>query len=236
MGLIHLHQAFRLLNLKVPEQVASDISLRSIREKITNPALAQALGARKSPSAIRLAEWCVNLLDSYSESKNETYLDRADVCYQKLLRSLPPKSRPIITDAMATMFNFFVFEQFVVERHRRGDRLSRAELTEYLLRRGSDSILYGLLLQELDGINHPHLISGMRVRQALWDIADDILDLDEDRRTGKGNLLIFSSSPREIWVIAEGLRHGVIDHFSINHPLYLAINKELDRVGELLPS
>ena len=44
-----------------------------------------------------------------------------------------------------------------------------------------------------DGIHAPGITSGFRVRQALWDLEDDIRDVQQDRNTIGANVLLMST-------------------------------------------
>jgi len=233
MGLTNLIKGFGVLGLSAPEIVSSDISFEAIKTKITNPQIAKELGAQNSIYYINEAEWCANLLDSFSESGQWGFVFEAQRRYDNILKKLPPQISNIMSIAVASAFNYFSYEQYIAIRIKRGDNFSFMEAAEYLLRRGSDSQLYALLLRELDGITEPGLESGFRIRQALWDLHDDILDLEEDKKstganicllTGKNNLhrlaILFYTEAKKLSLKSS--------------PLFLAIEKQLEKVFQII--
>ena len=95
---------------------------------------------------------------------------------------------------------YFYFEKDIARRIKRKDQFLREEAAEYLLRRGEDSTIYEALL-EADGIRSRGLTSGFRIRQALWDLQDDVEDLEQDRLTIGANVLFLSGGTnRRIFV------------------------------------
>ena len=170
-----------------------DITIEAIESKITNPQIARQLGANAiSIDAINGIEWAANLLDSYSETGDPKFLELADRAYNFAISPLPSEvRRDVVLSSMAAV-NYFHFERLVALRIRRGDEFLPEEAIEYLLRRGSDSIIYASVLR-VDHITDPGLISGFRVRQALWDLADDVTDLEQDRLSIGANVLLLST-------------------------------------------
>lgn len=188
-----IFEALGLLRPPTQRAISYDTTVEAIALKITNPQIARELGATIiSTNAIKGIEWTANLLDSYSETGDPEFLELADRTYNSAIAPLPLQvRRGVVLSSMAAV-NYFHFEQLVALRIRHGDAFLPEEATEYLLRRGSDSIIYASVLLA-DNIMHPGLISGFRVRQALWDLEDDVRDLKQDRFSVGANILLLST-------------------------------------------
>lgn len=230
-GLVDLIAAFQSLGLKPPPHASPDISLNQIQGKLTNAALAKQLGGQRALVLIDQVEQCANLLDSFSESGAWGYVIRAQHLYHEMLSSLQPQPKGEIATIAAAIFNYFSFEQMVLARMRHGDRFTIEELMEYMLRRSSDAIMYASLLRLCDDINHPCLITGFRVRQALWDLSDDLEDLEQDRLTIGANLLLLTPSPkRKLRQLATSLRNSSLPLLKTLPLLQLAIDEQYHRI------
>lgn len=192
-SIVQVFFALGLLKEKPRERIPNDISLEAIQVKITNPTIAKQLGASpKAVSAIGGIEVAANLLDSYSESGQIDFLYSADAVYQSAIENLPETVREEVLDQSKSAITYFFFEQAVARRIARGDSFLNQEALEYLLRRGQDSTIYASVLG-MDKILHPGIVAGFRARQALWDLADDFIDLEEDKRTIGANVLLLST-------------------------------------------
>lgn len=235
MGLTNLIQGFQVIGLTPPKKVATDISFGDIELKITNPGIARSLGAEVSLPLIEQAEWCANLLDSFSESGDWGFIYEAQRRYSQLLLSLNPEVREMIVTAVASAFNYFSFEQVTAMRIKAGHCFIYEEAAEYLLRRGSDSVIYAILLQELDHLDHAGLVTGFRIRQALWDLADDLRDLEQDRLTIGANILLLSDLGKaSLRKLAVSFHKQAAVILPENSPLLTAIEAEYQVVLNLL--
>lgn len=191
-SLQRVYDAFGLIR-ESPKIIPPDISLDAITQKITNPKIAQAMGA--SPeivSVIHQAELTANLLDSFSESGERSFLELADQTFQLTVDSLPPQTRELVLDLTKAAMTWFYFESAVATRIKSGDQFLSEEAIEYLLRRGADSAIYAALLQA-NNISSLGMIAGFRARQALWDLRDDVKDLEQDRESTGANVLLLST-------------------------------------------
>ena len=192
-SLVAAYDALGLPEQRLQDAIPPDVTLDDILAKITNPGIAADLGASETTfQAIHHMELIANLLDAYSETGERTFLHSADAEYQKCLRLLPPEIRALVQLRGAAALSYFQYEQDVALRIQNGERFLEQEVVEYLLRRGSDSPLYTAILL-VDNISGPALTAGFRLRQALWDLADDIRDVEQDRRTIGANVLLMST-------------------------------------------
>lgn len=212
-----------------------DISLEAISAKITNPQIAEKLGAStKTVAAIRNIELTANLLDSFSETGQRHFLEKADDAYNQTLIALPKPIREIVLIRSISAMTYFYFERDVARRIKRQDQFLREEAAEYLLRRGEDSTIYEALL-EADGIRSSGLTSGFRVRQALWDLQDDVEDLEQDRLTIGANVLLLSggTSKRIFVELAESLLRQA-RAFDMPIALKMAIEEQYQKTRDSL--
>lgn len=221
---LSLFEVFKSLGLmaEVPsDKVPSDIDIETIlAQKLTNPQIAKSLGASDTTvDIVRAVELTANILDSYSESRDVGYLQEADRIYTGTLIKLPSNVRSEVILRSAAALTYFHHEAAVALRIARGEQFLHEEIVEYLLRRGSDSLIYEALLKR-EGIWSPGLAAGFRVRQALWDLEDDVRDLEEDNRTVGANVLLLSTT-------------GVYDIRSLAYSL-INQSRKLDMPGPLL--
>lgn len=191
-SLVKVYDAFGLIRER-SGVVPIDTSVESIAPKITNPRIAEAMGASPhSVAVIYLVELTANLLDSFSETGQRRFLFEADGAFQRAVRSIPKEGLRLFLDLTKSAMTYFNFEAAVAQRVKNGDRFLNEEAVEYLLRRGADSALYAAILRA-DGILSPGLIAGFRARQALWDLQDDFEDLELDRQSTGANVLLLST-------------------------------------------
>lgn len=236
--IISFLEIYSLLGL-VPNGIVSyapkDTSWEAISMKISNPQIAKNLGA--SPQtilAIKNIELTANPLDSFSETGKKGFLEIADNIFNQTLLALPKQTQEIVlTRSMAAM-TYFYFERDVAKRIKRKDQFLKEEATEYLLRRGADSTIYEALL-ETDGIRSPGLTSGFRIRQALWDLRDDVEDLEQDRRTIGANVLLLTTgtTKKVLGELARSLLEQAKE-FSMPNPLKMAIEEQYQKTIDSL--
>lgn len=192
-SLQRVYDSFGLIGDGAPKVKPQDASVEAIAQKITNPRIAQAMGA--SPDAVALVhqtEFTANLLDSFSETGERSFLTQADEVFQGVISSLTPETRSLVLDLTRSAMTWFYFETAVATRIQRKEQFLNEEAIEYLLRRGADSAIYAALLQN-DNISSLGLIAGFRARQALWDLRDDVEDLEQDRNSIGANVLLLST-------------------------------------------
>ena len=124
---------------------------------------------------------------------------------------------------------YFHFERKVAHRIKQGDQFLREEASEYLLRRGEDSTIYAAILLS-EGIQHPGLISGFRIRQALWDLEDDVKDLAQDRDSIGANVLLLSTRGNRR--VVKGFADSIVLQsrgMEMPQPLHLAIEEQYEK-------
>lgn len=230
LSLEKVFDAFGLIKGDIPvDSWPDDTSLEAIKGKITNPAIAQAMGA--SPQTVDIVygtELAANLLDSFSETGQRHFLTQADEAFQIAMALLPDNGRKLVLNLSRGAMTYFYFEAAVAQRIKARDQFLNEEAIEYLLRRGADSTIYAAILQA-DGIASPGMIAGFRARQALWDLRDDTEDLEQDKRTIGANVLLLSTRGNRRTL--RGFASSLLQQgrtLDIPTPLKTAIEKEYE--------
>jgi len=235
LSLLEVFKSLGLLTEKPADKIPHDVDLKYIiAMKLTNPQIAESLGASKTTvDIVQAVELTANLLDSYSETGRVEYLHEADRMYTRTVQRLPADIRQEVILRSAAALTYFHHEAAVALRIKRGEQFLQEEVVEYLLRRGSDSLIYEGLLKR-DGIWSPGLAAGFRVRQALWDLEDDVRDLEEDKRTiGANVLLLFTNSTYDIGNLASSLLNQA-RQLEIPNPLLEAIEDQYELTSSAL--
>ncbi|OGK38868.1 hypothetical protein A3F34_00465 [Candidatus Roizmanbacteria bacterium RIFCSPHIGHO2_12_FULL_44_10] len=235
LSLFEVFKSLGLILAKPVDRVPRDIDIDTILAlKLTNPQIAKSLGASDvTVEIVRAVELTANILDSYSESGDVGYLQEADRMYTETLLKLSSSVRKEVILRSAAALTYFHHEAAVALRIKRGEQFLQEEVVEYLLRRGSDSLIYEGLLKR-DGIWSPGLAAGFRVRQALWDLEDDVRDLEEDKRTiGANVLLLFTNSTYDIGNLASSLLNQA-RQLEIPNPLLEAIEDQYELTSSAL--
>ncbi len=235
LSLVQVYDALGLIQERQSGYVPTDTSLERVIPKITNPQIAKDLGASpQTIAAINNVELTANLLDSFSETGQRHFLQQADSIFNQAVIALPPSIQEVVLLRSIAAMNYFYFERDVAKRIKRKDQFLLEEAAEYLLRRGADSAIYEALL-EVDGIRSPGLTSGFRVRQALWDLEDDVEDLEQDRLSIGANVLLLSGGENRqvLRRLAESLlRQARL--FDIPTALKKAIEKQYQKTRDSL--
>ena len=211
-----------------------DVTREQILAKVVHPALAIELGADKSVPLLHMASLCANLLDSFFETGARAFLDEAQQAWSELLTNVPQQNLEDLLQRSASACTYFFYERDLSLRIKRGERFLKEEVYEYLLRRGSDAPIYSSLLA-VDGIRDKGITLAFRAFQALWDLADDISDYDQDLNRLGVNILRLGTGgkPKVLRVLAHSLaRQGM--NASIPKPLRAAVEREYARTLSLL--
>lgn len=189
-SLRRIYDSLGLIRLAPPKHPPSDISFEQIEEKTTNPKIVLGLGAKPiSINATHDIELAANLVDSWSETGNVLFIDRADEVFARGINLLPPNVAETVRRCTEAAMTYFYFEEYTAQRIKRKEQFSPYEVIHYLLSRGADSIIYREVLKA-DGIDAPGLTAAFRIRQALWDLADDVRDLKQDKISIGANVLL----------------------------------------------
>ncbi len=192
-SLRRIYDALGLIRQDGSNYLPPDTSVDSIVEKVTNPKIALDLGATPiTIAAIKGIEVAANLVDSWSETGVVGYIDQADIVFAQAISPLPEDVAETVRRCTKAAMTYFYYEAYVSQRIKRGEQFTPYEASHYLLSRGADSIIYREVLRA-DGIDYPGLTAAFRTRQALWDLEDDVKDLEQDRMSTGANVLLMST-------------------------------------------
>lgn len=212
----------------------TDVSPEQIAAKVIHPELAIQLGGERSVPLLSLASYCANLLDAFFETGSREFLIQADHYWRQLVGATPSTHAGTLLNRARSACTFFYYERDLSQRIARGERLLQEEVPTYFLRRGSDAPLYAALL-EVDGIRGPAITTAFQAFQGLWDLADDIRDLDQDRKGLGVNVLLlgFGEKPALFKTLADSLAEQGT-RADVPRPLRLAVEQQYARTSELL--
>ena len=236
-SLVEAYHALGLPERKV-KTIPYEATREGIEEKITNPKILQNQGLDEILlKACYHVEFAANLLDSFAETGRESFLVEADEEYEKFLNLIPKDSRDRMKLIAASALSYFQIEQYFAERIKRGDNISKSEAEFYHLSRGNDAWIYGEILNLANSKKYPGTVSGIRIRQALWDLVDEVKDLDQDKRTLGVNLLLMGgfNSRKNLSEFASRL-YKQSEELDISHSLQEAIKKEYERAMDTISS
>lgn len=188
-----IYDAFGLIRQEAPSYLSPDTSIEEIMKKVTNPKIAAELGATPTTiAAINGIEVAANLVDSWSETGIVAYIDQADIVFDQAISPLPAEVAETVRKCTKAAMTYFYYEAYVAQRIKRGEQFTLYEAVHYLLSRGADSTIYREVLRA-DGIEHSGLTAAFRIRQGLWDLEDDVRDLEQDRMSTGANVLLMST-------------------------------------------
>ncbi|RJQ16762.1 hypothetical protein C4573_01725 [Candidatus Woesearchaeota archaeon] len=229
VGVTSLKGAYLSLGLpEIKTQIPDEATVEGIQAKITNPAILNAMGIDDVLlQACYHAEMAANLLDSTSETGSLYFLDAAEEHYQSALSFFPIGMRERMMLITASAMSYFQLEQYFAQRIARGDQLTQSEALHYHLSRGADAQIYA----EIAAMATPStgLVSGFRHRQALWDLTDEVFDLEQDKRTLGVNILLMADLDDRTRLKAFGeLLYQQGCSLDIPNPLRTALNAEYE--------
>ena len=220
---------------RTSKKLPPDASPEMIEAKVTNPGLLRSLGVPDLlVRACHDAELACNLLDTFYETGRHKFLSRADEAYQSFLKKTPAGSQAAMRTIMAFGFPYFQMEQYFAQRIKEGDTFSQPEVISYQMARCGDALFYAELAR-VAGYTSPSIRTGIRLRQALWDLADDIVDVEIDRQYVGANVLLMKPfEDRGRLSDLATMIHRETKTLELPRPLHEAIDFEYDRVLLLL--
>ena len=237
-GVESLFDAYHALGL--PSRVVSTIPFeatrKGIEQKITNPQILQELGIKDDlVEACYHVEIAANLLDSFSETGHEKFLIEADTEYHTFLSLIPRNNRDIMKLITASALSYFHTEQYFAKRIKRGDQITELEAEFYHAERGNDALVYAEIINIENVGRYRGIVSGHRMRQSLWDLGDEILDLDQDKKTLGVNILLMANldDKKKLRVFANRIYHQT-RVLEIPKPLRKAIRTEYERTMSII--
>ncbi len=234
-SLRRIYNALGLIKQEESNYLPPDTSVESIMAKVINPKIALDLGATPvTVAAIKGVAVAACLVDFWSETGVVDYIDQADIVYAQALAVLPEEVAETVRRCSKAAMTYFYFEEYVGQRIRRKEQFTMYEAVHYLLSRGADSIVYREILRT-DGIDYPGLTAAFRIRQALWDLEDDVRDLEQDRMSTGANVVLMSTrgNRRDIRQLAHAL-WTQSRNLSIPMPMRKAITQQYESTVSVL--
>ena len=232
-----LIEAYNSLGLteRIRKPAPDDASPEAIRAKVTNHIILQNLGVTdRLVEASYNAELAANYADCYAEYGQTQFLIDADKAYRKFLSLIPKESKPLIMNIVGSAIGYFLLEKYFSERVKRNDEFSILEAMHYHLSRGADSQVYAEIAK-IENKDSAGMIAGFRHRQALWDLSDEILDLEADKKRLGVNILLMAHLDDKVRLREfAGMLYTPTNVLSIPRSLREHIQSEYDKTVSII--
>ena len=146
--------------------------------------------AEQAYKAIRLAVRCACLLDLHAETQEAFYIEDEEGFNKQreaFYELIPPEYHQELQEIEAEVSQFFCYEQDLINRIKKGDKFSTADITTYLEGKSGDNLFYGRVLEIL--VPEWDLTNELQLQTILFDLGKDLEDYDEDIRNDLPNVL-----------------------------------------------
>jgi len=131
-------------------------------------------------SLIKALTKYIVLLDRHYDEKNYEYKVRADAIFKKIMSKVDGYIKHSIMHSMASLWATATYEINLRERMLRGEVFNRKEIRNHIFLKSSDTVLYGIILDDAIDSFNPNIMQIIHYNQAVLDIQDDLNDLEED--------------------------------------------------------
>ncbi len=131
-------------------------------------------------SLIKALTKYIVLLDRHYDEKNYEYKVRADAIFKKIMSKVDGYIKHAIMHSMASLWATATYEINLRERMLRGEVFNKKEIRNHIFLKSSDTVLYGIILDEAIDSFNPNIMQIIHYNQAVLDIQDDLNDLEED--------------------------------------------------------
>ncbi len=131
-------------------------------------------------SIIKALTKYIVLLDRHYDEKNYEYKVRADAIFKKIMGKVDGYIKHAIMHSMASLWATATYEINLRERMLRGEVFNKKEIRNHIFLKSSDTVLYGIILDNAIDSFTPNVMQIIHYNQALLDIQDDLNDLEED--------------------------------------------------------
>jgi len=139
--------------------------------------------------AICAAILWVIYLDAFHETLDSRWEHKGNSAKDHLISLIPSDKIGDLNDLSIPMINsYFNFERDTLYAQNRGVLFSVQEGLHFIMRKSEDAVIYGTIISyftKFDGNN----IKALHFIQALDDIEDNIVDVEEDESSNQPNLL-----------------------------------------------
>jgi len=145
-------------------------------------------------SLIKALTKYIVLLDRHYDEKNYEYKVRADAIFKKIMSKVDGYIKHSIMHSMATLWATATYEINLRERMLRGEVFNKKEIRNHIFLKSSDTVLYGIILDEAIKSFNPNIMQIIHYNQAVLDIQDDLNDLEEDILRHDLNIFVMAAS------------------------------------------
>jgi len=145
-------------------------------------------------SLIKALTKYIVLLDRHYDEKNYEYKVRADAIFKKIMSKVDGYIKHSIMHSMATLWATATYEINLRERMLRGEVFNKKEIRNHIFLKSSDTVLYGIILDEAIKSFNPNIMQIIHYNQAVLDIQDDVNDLEEDILRHDLNIFVMAAS------------------------------------------
>ncbi len=151
----------------------------------------------KAHSLIKALTKYIVLLDRHYDEKNYEYKVRADAIFKKIMSKVDGYVKHSIMHSMASLWATATYEINLRERMLRGEVFNKKEIRNHIFLKSSDTVLYGIILDDAISSFNPNVMQIIHYNQALLDIQDDLNDLEEDILRHDLNVFIMAACQLE---------------------------------------
>lgn len=137
---------------------------------------------------ITLVVRCASLLDLYAETGDIVYFAEFSLQENDFYKKIPRQFHPELKRLSITVSQFFIDEKTLLTKIKSGDPLSDYEIEKYLLGKSGDNLFYGRALEIL--VPKWRLTRELQIQTMLFDIGKDLLDYEQDVKSGLPNILM----------------------------------------------
>ena len=179
-------------------------------------------------SLIKALTKYIVLLDRHYDEKNYEYKVRADAIFKKIMSKVDGYIKHSIMHSMASLWATATYEINLRERMLRGEVFNRKEIRNHIFLKSSDTVLYGIILDDAIDSFNPNIMQIIHYNQAVLDIQDDLNDLEEDILRHDLNIFVMAAckqvslediysgkvSPKEVVQKATNVVQEIISDFA----------------------
>jgi len=138
-----------------------------------------------------------------------------------------------IMHSMASLWATATYEIKLRERMLRGEVFHKKEIRNHIFLKSSDTVLYGIILDDAIDSFNPNIMQIIHYNQALLDIQDDLNDLEEDILRHDLNIFIMAACQH---VSLDDIYSGVVSPTDVVKKATIAIQEIIGDFDECIQS
>ncbi len=150
--------------------------------------------ALKAHSLIKSLTKYIVLLDKHYDEKSYEHKVNADIIFKNVMANVDGYVKHSIMHNMATLWATASYEIRLLQRMLHGEIFNRKEIRNHMLLKSSDTLLYGVILDNHIDSYNPNVMRVLHFNQAVLDIQDDYNDLEEDILRHDLNIFVMAAS------------------------------------------